>query len=72
MFASPTGYMLTSSGVLLVNWVYSSIDSPKTTGNFLAVLNLNLNQFVCNFSMITTLKGFELPISWQISFSSTN
>ena len=38
MVASPTGYMLTSSGFPLLKWIYS-IDSSKMTGDFPAVLN---------------------------------
>ena len=41
MFASPTGgYMFTSSGFPFLNWgIYSSMNSFKMVGNFLAVLN---------------------------------
>ena len=39
MFATPTDYMLlTSSGFLLLNWSYFSIDSSEMISNFLAVL----------------------------------
>ena len=54
VFASPTGYMLTSFGVPLLNWGISSINSSKIIGNFPAVLMnfnqlfLKLNQFICN------------------------
>jgi hypothetical protein len=50
VFASPTGYMETTSGFALLSWVYS-IDSFKMINNFHEVLNLNwlflkLNRFI--------------------------
>ena len=40
VFASPTGYMLTSANFPFLNWVYS-VHSSKMIGNFPAVLNYN-------------------------------
>jgi hypothetical protein len=53
VFASPTGYMLMTSLVLLYEIGVYSINSSKRIGNFHAVLNFNrlflkLNRFVCN------------------------
>ena len=45
VFASPTGYMLTSFGFLLLNWGIF-ISSSKLVGIFHAVLNFN--RFICN------------------------
>ena len=54
VFASPAGYTLTSSGWLLLNWVYF-INSSKMIGNFHAVLNqffFKLNRFICNYEPV--------------------
>ena len=55
VFASPTGYMLTSSGVSFIEFgVVHSIDASKTIGDFPAVLMnfkqlfSKLNRFICN------------------------
>jgi len=52
VFASPTGYLLTSSGFTLLNWVYF-INPSKMMGNSSAAWNFNwlflkLNRFICN------------------------
>jgi hypothetical protein len=52
VFASPTGYMLTSFGVPLLNWGIF-YKSSKMIGNFPEVLNFNrlflkLNRFIYN------------------------
>ena len=51
-FATPTVYMLTSSGFPLLNWGIV-VDSSTMIGNFPAVLNfdrlfLKPNWFICN------------------------
>ena len=52
VFASPTGYMVTSSGFPLLNWGIF-YEFHKMIGNFPAVSNFNrlflkLNRFICN------------------------
>jgi hypothetical protein len=53
VFASPTGYMLTSSGFPLLNWGIFFYNSSKMVSNFPDILNFNrlflkLNRFICN------------------------